>query len=94
MNRITEEILVRVLAALGESPNAKMQRECLVLLGERIPRGFDEIWRTCLPERGSNLDRSVSRGMGEVHRKEWPASPERPGVDGRSGDAPIKLLNH
>lgn len=78
VNRMVEQIFVRVLAALGEAPNPGLQRKCLILLGETLPPEFDSIWRMVLLEMDSNLDKSVSREVGkELKAKGLPSLVER-----------------
>lgn len=69
VNHMTVEILLQVHAALGESPNAELQRECLLLLGEKVPLEFDDLWRMLHLEMDANLDKAVSREVGEILMK-------------------------
>lgn len=78
VNHMTEEVLIQVHAALGESPNAELQRECLLLLGEKVPLEFDDIWRMLHLEMDANLDKTVSREVGEIlKRKGLPSLQDR-----------------
>lgn len=69
VNHMTVEVLLQVHTALGESPNAELQRECLLLLGEKVPREFDDLWRMLHLEMDANLDKAVSHEVGEILKK-------------------------
>jgi hypothetical protein len=82
VNQMTEEVLLQVHSVLGEIPNSELQRECLLLLGDKVPREFDDIWRMLHLEMDANLDKTVSREVGEILKKKGlPALQDRAMAD-------------
>lgn len=69
VNQMTVEVLIQAHTVLGEFPNAELQRECLLLLGEKVPPEFDDRWRMLHLEMDANLDKNVSREVGEILKK-------------------------
>lgn len=74
VNRITEDLFIRLLSELGKSPNSDLQRKCLLLLGEKVPRAFDSIWGMGFLEFDGNLDKHVSHEVAEILRQKGHAS--------------------
>jgi hypothetical protein len=82
VNHMTVNLFLQLLDALRESPNSELQRECLLLLGEKVPREFDDIWRMLHLEMDANLDKTVSREVGEILKKKGlPALQDRAMAD-------------
>jgi hypothetical protein len=78
VNEMTEGIFVEVLAALRKTPNAALQKQCLLMLGEEVPTEFDRLWSMVLLEMDANLDASVSREVAEIlKQKQLPALQDR-----------------
>lgn len=69
VNRMTENLFLQLLDALREAPNAALQRDCLMHLGEKVPREFDALWKMLYLEMDANLDKNVSREVGELLKK-------------------------